>query len=395
MWGKTMTENVAIVGIGQTQLRTISPDVSYKEMMFEAAVKAYADAGINPRKDVGSFISASEDFWEGTSIFDEYVPDQIGAALRPVCTIGNEGLHALISGAMQILTGIVDIVVVESHSKISEVVYPDNILAFAFDPLINRPLKINPHAVAGLEMMKFLADSGNTREDCANVVAKNKTNALNNPIAAYGAEIEAEDVYNSETISSPLQTLDMSQPADGSIVIVLAAEEKAKKLNVNPIWITGMGWCNDTPSLETRDWSYATSAKLAAKMAYKMAGIKSPMNGTEFAEVDDTYSYKELQHLEAIGVCETGEAGRLLNEGFFDRTGEYPVNASGGSLGLGHLLDANGLAKVADSVLQLKGQAGVRQIPDVSRCIVQSWRGVPTTSAAVMVLGNDSDSGVV
>lgn len=388
-----MTENVAIVGIGQTQLRTISPDVSYKELMFDAAVRAYNDAGINPRKDVGSFIGASEDFWEGTSIFDEYLPDQIGAALRPVCTIGNEGLHALISGAMHILTGIVDIVVVESHSKLSEVVYPDNILAFAMDPLINRPLKMNPHAIAGLEMTKFLEDTGNTREDCAGVVVKNKKNALENPIAAYGANIDLDDVLSSDAISSPLNRFDMSEPADGSIVAVLAAEDKAKNLVDNPIWITGMGWCNDTPSLETRDWSSATAAALAAKMAYKMANINSPVNDTEFAEVDDTYSYKELQHLEAIGVCNPGEAGLLLKEGSFNYDGEYPVNISGGSLGLGCLLDANGLAKIAEGVLQLRNHAGKRQIPDPSRCIIQSWRGVPTTSCAVMVLSNELRKG--
>jgi acetyl-CoA C-acetyltransferase len=302
-------------------------------------------------------------------------------------------VHALISGAMQILTGIVDMVVVESHSKLSEVMYPDNVLAFALDPLLNRPLGINPHAIAGLEMTKFLCESEVTREDCAAVVVKNKDNALNNPLAAYGADITIDDVLYSEPIASPLNKLDMSQPADGSIVLVLASEEKALKLTDNPIWITGMGWCNDTPTLETRDWSYATSTAVAAQMAYKMAGIKSPINDTEFAEVDDTYSYKELQHLEAIGVCGNGEAGSLLEEGVFDRNGGYPVNVSGGSLGLGGLLDANGLVKVCEGAMQLRGQAGNRQILDASRCIIQSWRGVPTTSNAVMVLNNDFERG--
>ena len=83
----------------------------------------------------------------------------------------------------------------------------------------------------------------------------------------------------------------------------------------------------------------------------------------------------------------------LLDEGFFDRAGQYPVNVSGGSLGLGELLDAKGMAKVAEGVMQLRGQAGNRQIMDASRCIVQSWRGVPTTSNAVMVLSNELERG--
>ena len=88
-----MSRNVAIVGVGFTALRPLSPEVSYKELMFEAAVKAYEDAGVDPRRDVDSFVTVAEDFIEGTSIFDEYVPDQLGAALKPVHTIGGDGLH--------------------------------------------------------------------------------------------------------------------------------------------------------------------------------------------------------------------------------------------------------------------------------------------------------------
>ena len=65
----------------------------------------------------------------------------------------------------------------------------------------------------------------------------------------------------------------------------------------------------------------------------------------DFAELDDTYAYKELQHMEALGLCRPGEAGLLLEEGATSAGGIMPVNASGGSLGMGDLLDANGLAR--------------------------------------------------
>ena len=90
---------VAIVGVGYSGFRTITPDVSYKELIYEAAVKAYEDAGVDPRRDVDSFVSVAEDFNEGTSIFDEYVPDQLGAVLKPVHTISGEGIHGLIAAA--------------------------------------------------------------------------------------------------------------------------------------------------------------------------------------------------------------------------------------------------------------------------------------------------------
>ena len=109
-----MPDRVAIVGVGQTQFRATTPGVSYKELMFEAATRAYADADLDPRRDIDSFVCCSEDLSEGTSIFDEYVPDQIGAALRPVHTISGDGLQGLAAAYMQILTGAFDVVAVRT-----------------------------------------------------------------------------------------------------------------------------------------------------------------------------------------------------------------------------------------------------------------------------------------
>jgi acetyl-CoA C-acetyltransferase len=121
-------------------------------------------------------------------------------------------------------------------------------------------------------------------------------------------------------------------------------------------------------------------------MAYRQAGITNPNQVVDFAELDDTYAYKELQALEALGFCRPGEAGDLTLEGWTAPDGDLPVNVSGGSLGWGHLLDATGLARALEVVLQLRGQAGSRQLEEVEVGLVQSWRGVPTTSGAVGIL---------
>jgi len=117
-----MSEEVAIVGIGCTGFKPITPDISYKELMFEAATRAYEDAGgISPRKDIDGFVTCAEDYWEGHSIFDEFVPDQIGATLRHLFTVSGDGLIGLATGYMLIKTGQLNTVVVEAHSKLSDV----------------------------------------------------------------------------------------------------------------------------------------------------------------------------------------------------------------------------------------------------------------------------------
>ncbi len=381
-----MSREVAIIGVGYSGFRTLTPELSYKELMYEAAVKAYDDAGVNPRRDVESFVTVAEDFAEGTSIFDEYVPDQLGAILKPVHTISGDGLHGFIAGYLQILTGAMDIVAVEGHSKSSNILTPHDIMAYAMDPVYNRPLGANPHFVAGLEMNRYLWETGTTREQCAQVVVKNRRNALANPAAAHGAELDVTDVLLSPMVSYPLSQLDISSPADGAIVVVLAARDKVETLTDMPIWVRGVGWCNDSYSLENRDWVGAVYAERAGAMAYRMAGIRSPWQDLDFAEVDDTFSYKELQHMEALRLCRPGEAGPLVEEGATDLDGEFPVNPSGGSLGVGHLLDASGLARLLEVVLQLRGEAGQRQLPDVESGLAFGWRGIPTTSGAAVVL---------
>ena len=379
---------VAIVGLGTTQLRPSTPEVSYKELIFEAAQKAYADAGLDPRRDVESFVCSSEDFWEGTSIFDEYVPDQLGAAQKPVCTICADGMYSLATAYMQILTGLFDVVAVEAHSKASDIVNISSIYDLALDPIYTRPLGLNANFIAGLEMSRFLHSRGATRTHCRMVVAKNRRNALSNGLAMNGGNVELDGEDGRPALSDPLTSEDVAPIADGAAVVVVASEKVAKSLRKDPVWIKGFGWASDSPTLETRNWTDAAYAKLAAKQAYKMAKLNQPVKEVHVAEVDDTYSYKELQHLEALGLTGNAMAHTLLQQGVFDRNGTLPVNPSGGSIGMGNTLEMSGLVRVIELALQLRGEAGGHQINGVQTGVAQCWRGVPTTSGAVTVMSN-------
>lgn len=383
-----MNERVAIVGVGWSGFQPSTPEVSYKELMYQAAARAYADAGVDPRRDVESFVTVAEDFHEGTSIFDEYVPDQLGAALKSMHTITGDGLHGLATAYMLIRTGLFDVVAVEGHSKASNLLTPDGVSAYAQDPVLNRPLRLNTHFVAGLEMHRYLHESGATQEQCAGVVVKNRHNALKNPLASFAGDFSLDEVLSGPPLAWPLGRRETAGHVDGAVVMVLASEKKAALLSEKPVWILGAGWCNGSASLESRDWAGLPYLEKAARMAYRQAGIKDPWDEVDFAEIDDTYAYKELQSLEALGVCGFGEAGILLERGDFDPDGAFPVNVSGGSLGVGHLLDGTGLHRALEAVLQLRGEAGAHQLDGVEVGLVQSWRGAPTTSAAVAVLSN-------
>jgi acetyl-CoA C-acetyltransferase len=378
-----MDGDIAVVGTGSTKYAPDTAEWNWKELMYDAASKAYQNAGLNPRKDIDSFVTCAEDYWEGFSIYDEFVPDQLGAVMRPTCTVCGDGLQGLAVACMQIMSGMASVVAVESHSKISDLLTYNDVVLHAFDPVYNKPLAGHPYYVAGMEMNRFLDKSGNTERQCAGVVSKNLGNALKNPRAAYGKNVSVDDVMASEQMFSPAKDMDISKLADGSIVLVLARADKAKEITDNPVWIKGFGWNSGTPWLEGRKWHKAKYAKKAAKMAYKMAGIGPKDIG--FAEVDDKFSYKELQHLEAVGLAEKGEAGKDLEAGRFSADGDLPVNVSGGSLGCGNLIEAAGLHRALEVVLQLRGDADIQL--DANTGLAQSWRGVPTSTGAVAIFG--------
>ena len=381
-----MFERIAIVGVGYTPFRSVTPEVSFREMIFEAAVKAYEDAGIEPN-DVSTFVSVTEDYVEGTAIADEYVPDQLGAVLKPVHTVTSDGITGLASLVMQLETEQLDVAVIEGHSKASNIDYPAHIEAFALDPIFARPLGFHPRYVAGLEMRAFLEETGNTEEQAAMVAVKNRRAALSNPLAAYPAKLTLDEVMASLPEAEPLKRGDVASLADGAIVLVLARESKLSRIKGQPVFIRGIGWSQDSPNIEERDFYRAAYAEQAAERAYRMAGIRDPGSEIDFVEIDDTFSYKQLQHLEALGLALPGESGQMLERGMFDASGTLPVNVSGGNLGCGAAHDTSGLRSILEVVLQLRGTAGERQLPKVKTGLAQSWRGIPTATGGVAVLG--------
>jgi acetyl-CoA C-acetyltransferase len=384
---------VAVVGVGHAGFAPVIAGLSYKELMFEAATRAYHDAGVDPRTEVDSFVCCSEDLLEGTSIFDEYVPDQLGAVQRPVQTVAADGLFGVATGVMLIRSGLASVVAVEAHSKVSDVRTLERVLAFGLDPVLNRPLGLPAVAVAGLDMLAFLERTGLSEEHCAAIVAKNRTNALDNPRAAYPADLSADDVDDSSPVAWPLRELEIAGRADGCVVVVLASEERARELTEGPVWVLGAGWASGTPTLESRAWGEAEPVTIAATRAYAQAGIGSPAEEIDLLEVDDTYAYRELQALEALGLGEAGELAGMLEDGELDAGGELPVNVSGGSLGQGDLFEANGLVRLLECVEQLRGEAGERQVDETYVAVAQSGRSVPSTSTAVLVLANDEGAG--
>ena len=369
-----MPDRVGIVGVGYEGFRPTISDLSTRELMFEAASKAYDDAGVDPRKEIGSFICCTEDLWEGWSITDEMVPDQIGGARRPVCTVPSDGIVGLGHGMMQIRSGIADVISVEAHSKIADVVNKTAVENLASDPVFLRVSGANNDVLAGLEMSAFLNRTGLRRGDCTKAVRLAKEKALKNPRASYGGSLGAREIEASQPLSLPLRAADKAEYAEAAIVIVLARESWIRKNKKEAIFIDGLAWRSTTPWYEGGEVRFSKCARDSFEAAKKQAGLKGGVQSFDVLEIDDTYSYKLLQNLRSIG---DEECASLNRQG---------VNPSGGSLGVGHLIEATGLHRVLECVLQIRGKAGGNQMKRAERALAVSWRGNPSASGAAAIL---------
>ncbi|MEM0287801.1 MAG: hypothetical protein QXG05_06520 [Nitrososphaerota archaeon] len=366
---------MGIIGLGFEGFRPSISDLSTREMMFEAAHKAYADAGIDPRKDADSFVSCDEDFWEGWSITDEMVPDQIGAARRTLCTVAADGITGIGQAFMHILSGMAEIAVVEAHSKVADVVDKEVVEKMALDPSYLRPLGLDSDSLAALEMSAFMNKTGIRREELDSYIFTAKARGLKNARASYGAKVSKRDLKDARIISTPMLSFDKANYSEASIVLVLASDRWIKKNHVDAVYIDAISWSSSIP------WYEGGSVVSPEYAANSFAKVKTEtgksLGNFDILEIDDTYSYKFFQHLYAI----SGDKKEVIS-----MAGEDFVNPSGGAIAVGHLIEASGLHRVLECILQLRGDAGPLQLKRVSRALAISWRGIPTATGAAIAL---------
>ncbi|MCX5999103.1 MAG: thiolase family protein, partial [Chloroflexi bacterium] len=169
--------------------------------------------------------------------------------------------------------------------------------------------------------------------------------------------------------------------------MIIAREDKAKKLTNKPVWILGASNCYETHYLGDRDLADCDALVSAASKAYKMAGITDPSKEIDVAEISEEYSYQELLWTEGLGFCGRGEGGKLIDSGATRMGGRLPVNPSGGVLS-GVPTVVAGMARVAEAVLQLRGEAGARQVPGAKTALAHGVTGICGALQCVMVLGS-------
>lgn len=380
---------VAVVGAGITKFVRRAQETG-KELSFEAVRMALDSCNLTLKDIDAVTLGTAPDAFDGVHMKGEYLSDGAGAWRKPYMRHyvgGGTGVFSPIHGFFHVASGMADVCLVVCEEKMSSCYpHPQGAFKTIFDHTVEQPLDPTLIWIFALEMNRYMSRYGLTKKDIAGVSVKNKRNALDHPSAQIAENITIEDVLSSETLAWPVNRLDISPASDGAAAIILASEEKAKKITDKPVWISGVGWCLDTAYWATRDLYYPRYVEKAARQAYAMAGIKEPDKEIQVAEPYDPFSYKELHHMEGLLLCKKGEAAKLLADGVTQRTGNLPTCPSGGALGVGNPIAATGLMKIIEIFLQLRGDAGKRQIlgnPKVG--LAQAWGDLMQVGTVVVM----------
>lgn len=380
-----MGERVGIVAVAQTKYSPARPEVNEEEMAYEAIKQVLEETGVT-LSEIGSAVTCSQDFWDGRTISSMNIQHVVGAHLSHEDNISEDGINAVYAAMAQIMSGHHDLILLEAHTKES---HADKSLIenAALDAIFMRKLGLDFTAAAAMQAKRYMYKYGITPEQCAKVVVRNRANAKNNPLAQEPLDLTVDDVLGSRMVISPIRFLDMKPISDGACAMIMASESRAKKLAKKPVWIMGASNCYEAHYLGDRDLADCDALVMAAQKAYSMAGIGNPIKELDVAEISTEYSYQEPLWLEGLGFCDRGEGGKLVESGTVKMGGRLPLNPSGGVLA-GNPNGVAGMARVIEATLQLRGEAGDRQVKGAKVALAHGYTGMCGQHQAVMILGN-------
>ncbi len=378
-----MANRVAICAVAQTKFEACKRDVRTQGLLWEVVKDVRAQTGLDfgPGGIAGA-VTVSDDVFDARTISDGAVTDLVGAHFGSEEKVAADGAQGVYYAAATVLSGHHDVVLLAGHCKESQPASRNMVTHLAFDPFYTRPVGLDYLCAAALQAQAYMARSGVSETQLAEVVVRARQWAARNPVAQETAAVTREEVLASPMIADPIREKFMYPVSDGAIAMILASETHARRLTDKPVWITGLGNCYDSFFLGERDLAGNFALERAAQRAYAMAGVSAPETAFDLAEIADQYAHQLPQYAEGLGLCPEGCGGRWLDEGGPDR---QRVNRSGGMIA-GNPLILGGLARVAEAVIQLRDEAGERQVAHAQRAVAQGATGPAGQLQTVVVL---------
>lgn len=358
-------KRIAVVGIGSTRFGDHS-DRTVRSLAAEAVADALNDSGLAGRQlDAAYFgcgITGLLDGQEG--MIGQIALRELGIVGLPVARVENacsSSATAMREAALAIRAGAADIVLVCGVEKMRG--YPTSEVTRALSGDGDVPLEADAGlifpAVFAMMARRHMALFGTPREALAAIAEKAHRNGALNPKAHMRDPITRAQALDGRIVASPLSIYDCCPISDGASAVVLASESAARRITGPKVWFDACSLVSGTYDDDSDLVSFGATRR-AASASYAAAGVGP--GDISFAEVHDCFTIAEIVHSEDLGFFEKGDGGFGALRGDTALTGRIPINSSGGLKAKGHPVGATGVGQIVEATLQLRGQAGERQI---------------------------------
>lgn len=359
-----------IVGVGMTPFGR-HPDTHFTDLAADAIEMALADAGMDFREIQQAFCSKV------------YLPSATGARVMErmgrtgiscpdvegACGAAAAGLRLAVS---MVETGQYDVVLAFGVEKMPKGFMPPGQLYDDWQCMMG--LTQNPQYWA-LNAKRHMHEYGTTEEQIAKIAAKAKRNGALNPNALFRTPMSVEQILASPLVVDPLRLFMLCSPDDGAAAVIVCSDRIAHRYRQKPVEVAAcVHAVSQFPLLNassfcTTPTNNPTVYAMAARKAYEHAGLGP--EDIDVAEVQDNDAFSELEYYEELGFCPRGEGGRFIDDGVSELGGALPVNPSGGLQARGEPLGASHYGQLHEIVLQLRGQAGPRQVANAKVGLAQ------------------------
>ncbi len=388
------------------------PNETVRTMAEKAIQLALADAGLNKKDLQAGFFSNT--FWgmfsgqhsiRGQVIFRGMGIDKIPVVnVENACAGGSSALHLAYTG---IKAGMYDVAIAVGSEKITNPNKALSLGAYAscmdvenFEKHINMILEVSksftitipddgskPGEGRSVFMDAYAVGArwhmdrfGSTQRQLAIICSKNHFHGSLNPLSQYQHRMTVEEVLADKLVAWPLTRAMCAPVGDGAAAAIVCSEKFLKKLSARPVKIIAsvMGQGED------RDLDAPDIGQRLAQIAYNQAGVGP--DDISLAELHDATSWGELHQTESMGFCPIGEGGPFAESGATTLGGKKPINTSGGLECRGHPIGASGLAQIHELVLQLRGEAGGRQVENARLGLAENGGGNIGVEEAAMCI---------
>jgi len=280
------------------------------------------------------------------------------------------GASAIKQGFLGVASGMYDTVMVIGAERMREVnnLEATDIVASLTHPLVEYIYGVTLPSLAGMFARLYMDKYGVTSRHLGMVAVKNHKHAMDNFYAHLHEEITLEGILDSKDaltnnpmVADPLRYYDCCPVSDGGACLILTTADIAKKTGKPMVRLAGVGQATDTHAVQDRkNPTDLLAVREAAKKSFAMAALKP--KDVHVAELHDAFTILEIVESEEVGFFEKGQGHIALQEGYTKLGGKLPINPSGGLKAKGHPVGATGVGQAQEIVLQLRGEAGKRQV---------------------------------